>query len=116
MNVETLVGPSIDAGPGRLLLPRDPSRDAADRKCRRRSKCTGGCTAAPTAAGSRSTPLVRIRGGDGQGEHRPLAIFRVGQRMYWLTMLIGYEGLGYAIDDVARGSVRRLVTARDGGC
>ena len=115
LTIEMLAGPSIDAGPviyyfravRRVTPPRDPqiaievhgwvSRDAG-----------GAWVAFDTVRQNRS--------GDAQGEDRPLAIFRVGQRMYWLTMLIGYEWVDFAIDDVARGSVRRFVTAGGGGC
>jgi len=115
MIVETLVGPSIDAGPV-VYYFRAIRRVTPPRQSPMAIEVHGWLARGADGAWAAFDTARAIRRGDGQGENRPLAIFRVGQRMYWLTMLIGYEGVGFAIDDVARGSVRRLVTARDGGC
>jgi len=115
MIVETLVGPSIDAGPV-IYYFRAIRRVTPPRQSPMAIEVHGWLARATDGTWAAFDTAREIRRGDGQGQHRPLAIFRIGQRMYWLTMLIGYEGVGFAIDDVARGSVRRLVTARDGGC
>jgi len=115
MIIETLVGPSIDAGPV-VYYFRALRRVTPPRQSPMAIEVHGWIARGAGGAWAAFDTARELRRGDGQGEHRPLAIFRVGQRMYWLTMLLGYEGVGFAIDDVARGTVRRLVTARDGGC
>ena len=113
--VETLVGPSIDAGPV-VYYFRAIRRVTPPRQARMALEVHGWLSRGADGAWVAFDTAREIRGGEGEGENRPLAIFRIGKRMYWLTMLLGYEGVGFAIDDVAPGSVRRLVTARDGGC
>lgn len=115
VTLETLVRSAIDAGPRiyyfravrrvKTTLPRASAVEVHGWL----SRSAGGAWVPFEVASS-------LRGGQRNGENRPIAIVRVANRMYWLTMLIGYEGVGFAIDDVAPGSIRRVVTARDGGC
>lgn len=112
ITIETLVGPSIDAGPVVYYfraLRRLPAEDIA-------IEFHGWVSRSTDGAWVTFDTVRQNRGNDGAGLNRPIAIFRVGQRMYWLTMLVGYEWSHLAIDEVARGSVRRLVTTYAGGC
>jgi hypothetical protein len=115
MKVETLVRPDSDAGPV-VYYFRALRRALTPRKLPTAIEVHGWIARDDSGAWFTFDTARQVRHGDGQGENRPLAVFRLGQRTYWLTMLIGYEGLAYAIDDVMRGSVRRVVTARAGGC
>jgi hypothetical protein len=47
---------------------------------------------------------------------QPIAAFRTGSRVVWLSRQLGYESLTFVLDDVSDAAVPRLITALSDGC
>jgi hypothetical protein len=54
--------------------------------------------------------------GLGASSRVPLGSLRLGSRMFWVSAMIGYESLGYAIDEVTPSGVREIIAVSAGGC